>query len=61
LDFLNVSTNFNPGPDQYSPELRKTSSIISFPKDAKNKPIKNGVPGPGQYEIPCTLGMLQEI
>lgn len=58
---MNVSTNFNPAPDQYSPELRKTSSGISFAKDAKNKPIKSEVPGPGQYEIPSSLGILQEI
>ncbi len=60
LDFLNVSTNFNPAPDQYNPELKKTSSIISFSKDPKNKPIKNDVPGPGQYNLPSTLGILQE-
>jgi len=61
LDFLKISNNFNPAPDQYSPELSKNSSAISFPKDAKNKPIKNDVPGPGQYQIPTGLGILQEI
>jgi len=57
---LNVSNNFNPAPDQYSPEIRKTNSVISFSKEEKNKPIKNDIPGPGHYDIRSALGILQE-
>lgn len=53
---MNTSiNNKNPAPGQYNPEFKKSTSSYKFPRDAKNKPIKNDIPGPGQYHIPCSI------
>jgi len=43
------------GPGNYSPKLIKSGSSIKFSRDEKMKPIKNNIPGPGQYHIPCSI------
>lgn len=55
-DFLlNQSVAENPPPGNYSPKL-KNNNGFKFSTDAKNKPIKNDLPGPGSYKIPTTIG-----
>lgn len=37
------------------PENLKSSTGFKFSSDKKNKPIKSQTPGPGHYQIPCSI------
>ena len=44
-----------PGPGTYNPVVKSDQPKWSFKKDPKEKIIFEDEPGPGQYEIPCSV------
>jgi len=50
-----INNNNNPAPGQYNLDLKKSNFSYKFTREAKNKPIKSDIPGPGHYHIPCSI------
>lgn len=48
-----------PGPGVYTPQSGGFAPRFSFSREQKTRGIKLAIPGPGQYEIPTTIGSVR--
>ncbi|CAG9322503.1 unnamed protein product [Blepharisma stoltei] len=53
-----IADKSNPGPGNYTPKSDYFSPRFSFSRDQKTRVTKD-VPGPGQYDIPSTIGSIK--
>ena len=60
-DLKVIKKNNYPAPNAYQIKDSRHTHQLTFPKDQKDRSLRNNFPGPGTYRIPCSFDYISDL